>query len=160
MAVTLVLAAQKYLPFYVELQRHDDWRGRSGAEQISLLTPGGSPDPNMPALIDEVEDKTILILGYGSIGKAIEARLAPFGAHFIRVARSAAEGVTEPVSNTRTRSLPRTDILIIITPLTSETHHLIAAHRLALMETWNAAGQRRPRSQRRHCRASPRTRRI
>ena len=132
MAVTLVLAAQKYLPFYVELQRHADWRGRKDAEQISLLTPGGSPDPNMPALIDEVEGKTILILGYGSIGKAIEDRLAPFGAHFIRVARSAREGV-EPVSNLDAL-LPQADILIIITPLTSETQHLINAHRLALMK--------------------------
>jgi phosphoglycerate dehydrogenase-like enzyme len=132
MAVTLVLAAQKYLPFYVELQQHADWRGRSGAEQISLLTPGGSPDPNMPALIDEVEDKTILILGYGSIGHAIEARLAPFGPRFIRVARSAREGV-EPVSNLDAL-LPQADILIIITPLTSETHHLINADRLALMK--------------------------
>ncbi len=37
-------------------------------------------------------DKTVLIVGYGSIGAAIEARLTPFGVKVLRIARSAPEG--------------------------------------------------------------------
>jgi phosphoglycerate dehydrogenase-like enzyme len=73
-----------------------------------------------------------LIVGYGSIGKAIEARLAPFGANFLRVARNAHEGV-EPVSKLD-ELLGQADIVVLIIPLTSETRHLIDAKRLAKMK--------------------------
>src|SRR6266849_4391655 len=94
-AVAAVLAMQKYLPFYVEMQSQGDWAQRLQAREIYRLSHGG--ETNSLALVDEVADNTILIVGYGSIGQAIEARLAPFGPRFLRVARSARHGV-EPVS--------------------------------------------------------------
>jgi phosphoglycerate dehydrogenase-like enzyme len=128
-AVTAILAMQKYLPFYVDLQRRRDWDGKNEAEQIYLLHPDTAPNINLPVLIDEVADATILIVGYGSIGKAIETRLAPFGPTFLRVARSARPGV-EPVERLDDL-LGLADIIVLIMPLTSETHHLFDARRLA-----------------------------
>lgn len=40
-----------------------------------------------------MQDKEVLILGHGSIGRAVEARLRPFGARITGVARSARPGV-------------------------------------------------------------------
>ena len=131
-AVTAVLAMQKYIPFYVELQRRADWDSREKAEQIYLLSEGAKPGIGQPVLLDEIADKTILIVGYGSIGEAIEKRLAAFGANFLRIARSAREGV-EPVSKLDDL-LPKADIVILITPITSETRGLIDANRLAKMK--------------------------
>jgi phosphoglycerate dehydrogenase-like enzyme len=129
-AVTAVLAMQKYFPFYVELQRQGDWSMRKQAGEIYRLSHGKEANP--PALLDEVADTTILIVGYGSIGKAIEARLAPFGARFLRVARTPREGV-EPVSKLD-ELLGQADIVVLIIPLTSETRHLMDAKRLARMK--------------------------
>ena len=44
----------------------------------------------------ELDGRRVVIVGYGSIGRAVERRLVPFGARIGRVARSAREGV-EPV---------------------------------------------------------------
>lgn len=131
-AVTLVLAMQKYLPFYMNLQRRADWAGKDKAEDIYLLSEGAVREPACPVLVEEVAEKTILIVGYGAIGKAIEARLAPFGPSFLRVARSARDGVA-PVS-ALDEMLPRADIVILITPLTAETRHLMNAARLGRMK--------------------------
>ncbi len=131
-AVTAVLAMQKYIPFYVELQRQADWDSREKAEQIYLMSDGAKPGVGQPVLLDEIADKTILIVGYGSIGEAIEKRLAAFGPNFLRIARSAREGV-EPVSKLDDL-LPLADIVILITPITSETRGLIDANRLAKMK--------------------------
>jgi phosphoglycerate dehydrogenase-like enzyme len=131
-AVTAVLAMQKYIPFYVELQRQADWDSRENAEQIYLLSEGAKPGVGQPVLLDEIADKTILIVGYGSIGQAIETRLAAFGANFLRIARTAREGV-EPVAKLD-ELLPKADIVILITPITSETRGLMDANRLAKMK--------------------------
>ena len=129
-AVAAVLAMQKYLPFYVEVQQHGDWNMRWQAREIYHLSHNMEGGP--PALVDEIADYTILIVGYGSIGQAIEARLAPFGPTFLRIARSAREGV-EPVSKLD-ELLGLADIVVLIIPLTSETRHLMNAKRLAKMK--------------------------
>ena len=129
-AVAAVLAMQKYLPFYVEVQQQGDWTQRWQAGEIYHLSHDKEGGP--PALVDEVADYTVLIVGYGSIGQAIEARLAPFGPKFLRVARNAREGV-EPVSKLD-ELLGRADIVVLIIPLTSETRHLMDAKRLAKMK--------------------------
>ena len=90
------------------------------------------PELRSPALVDEVADTTVLIVGYGSIGRAIESRLAPFGARFLRVARHAREGVL-PVSQLD-ELLPQADVVVLVTPLTAETRHLMNAARIAGMK--------------------------
>jgi phosphoglycerate dehydrogenase-like enzyme len=131
-AVTAALAMQKYLPFYADLQAKADWSGKDKAEDIYLLSEGAVRDPDCPVLVEEISDKTVLIVGYGSIGEAVEARLTPFGCNFLRVARSAREGVS-PVA-ALDGLLPRADIVILTAPLTSETRGLMSAARLALMK--------------------------
>jgi phosphoglycerate dehydrogenase-like enzyme len=131
-AVTAMLAMQKYLPFYFDLQRRADWSGKDRAEDIYLLSEGARRDPDCAVLVEEAADKTVLIVGYGSIGAAVEARLAPFGCKFLRLARSARDGVA-PVSSLDD-VLPRADIVIITAPLTSETRHLINAARITSMK--------------------------
>jgi phosphoglycerate dehydrogenase-like enzyme len=128
-AVAAVLAMQKYFPFYVQMQEHGDWSKRWHARDIYHLSHG--MEGSSRALVDEVADYTILIVGYGSIGKAIEARLAPFGPKFLRVARRARDGV-EPVSKLD-ELLGMADIVVLIIPLTSETQHIMNAKRLAKM---------------------------
>jgi phosphoglycerate dehydrogenase-like enzyme len=129
-AVAAVLAMQKYLPFYVQMQEHGDWTKRWQAREIYHLSHG--KEGSSRALVDEVADYTVLIVGYGSIGQAIEARLTPFGPRFLRVARSARQGV-EPVSKLD-ELLGLADIVILIIPLTSETRNLMDAKRLAKMK--------------------------
>jgi phosphoglycerate dehydrogenase-like enzyme len=131
-AVTAALAMQKYLPFYFGLQQRADWAGKDKAEEIYLLSEGARRDPDCPVLVEEVADKTVLIVGYGSIGAAVEARLTPFGCKFLRVARSAREGVASVSS--LDELLPKADIVILTTPLTGETRGLINAARIARMK--------------------------
>ena len=131
-AVAVILAMQKHLPFYFSLQQQEDWGGRRQAAELahpSHVLPAGL---RSPALTDEMEVKTILIVGYGSIGSAIESRLAPFGPRILRVARRAREGVA-PVSQLD-ELLPQADIVVLITPLTPETMHLMNAGRIARMK--------------------------
>ena len=131
-AVTAVLAMQKYLPFYAELQRRADWSGKDKAEDIYLLSQGAVRDPDCPVLVEEICGKTVLIVGYGSIGQAVEARLTPFGCSFLRVARSARPDVS-PVT-ALDELLPLADIVILTMPLTPETRGLMNQARLAEMK--------------------------
>jgi phosphoglycerate dehydrogenase-like enzyme len=68
---------------------------------------------------DCLAGKTVLIVGYGSIGKAVERRLAGFDVAVIRVARSAREGVS-PVTDLP-ELLPEADVVILLAPVTGET---------------------------------------
>ena len=68
---------------------------------------------------DCLAGKTVLIVGYGSIGAAVERRLAGFDVTVCRVARSAREGVS-PVADLP-RLLPHADVVILLAPVTAET---------------------------------------
>ncbi len=131
-AVTAILAMQKYIPFYVDLQRRRDWNGKDEAEKIYLLREGTVPSSNMPALIDEIADMTVLIVGYGAIGQGIEARLAPFRPKFLRVARTSRAGV-EPVSRLDDL-ICQADVIVLIMPLTSETYRMFDRDRISRMK--------------------------
>ncbi len=79
----------------------------------------------------DVTGARVLILGYGSIGRAVEERLRPFGTSFVRIARQAREGV-HSVAELSTL-LPEADVIIDLLPLTHETRGLIDAEMLSLM---------------------------
>ena len=128
--VTAILAMQKNLSFFVDRQREGKWTLGQQANQIDHPLPTRIKNPAAP--MHEVADAVVLIVGYGSIGRGVEARLSPFGAKFLRVGRGAHEGV-KPVSNLD-RLLPSADIVVLTIPLTSETRHLFDAKRLARMK--------------------------
>ncbi|MFE3015867.1 2-hydroxyacid dehydrogenase [Streptomyces sp. NPDC059256] len=116
LALTLVLASLRGIPGFVRGQDGEEWR--SGF---------------YPALADS----SVLIVGYGSIGAAIEDRLAPFEcARVARIARSArttARGEVRPFTEVHSL-LPDADVVILSTPLTEDTRGLVDAEFLARMK--------------------------
>jgi phosphoglycerate dehydrogenase-like enzyme len=72
---------------------------------------------------EDIAGRTVMILGYGSIGGAVEARLAPFGVELIRVAGHARPGV-HPVAELA-GLLPRAQVLVVLLPFTAETDGLL-----------------------------------
>jgi phosphoglycerate dehydrogenase-like enzyme len=63
--------------------------------------------------------KTVLIVGYGSIGSAVERRLGGFDVQVLRVARSARPGISSVTD--LPRLLPAADVVVVLAPLTSQT---------------------------------------
>ncbi|GAA4878016.1 2-hydroxyacid dehydrogenase [Kitasatospora terrestris] len=111
-AVTLLLAALRGIPGLVRAQEAGRWS--SGFR---------------PALAD----RTVLVLGYGAIGSAVEARLAPFECEVLRVARTARSAPRGPVHglDELPSLLPRADAVVLTLPLTDRTRGLVDAAFLA-----------------------------
>jgi phosphoglycerate dehydrogenase-like enzyme len=81
---------------------------------------------------DSLAGKTVLIVGYGSIGQAVERRLTGFDVKVCRVARSARDGVS-PVSAIPDL-LPDADVVVVLAPVTNETVGMVDAAFLAQMK--------------------------
>ncbi|WP_455356710.1 2-hydroxyacid dehydrogenase [Streptomyces sp. SYSU K217416] len=116
LTLALVLASLRGIPGFVHGQDREEWRAGF-----------------YPALAD----KSVLIVGYGSIGAAIEDRLAPFEcARVARVARSARTTERGPVHalSELPALLPEADVVILSTPLTEQTKGLAGADFLARMK--------------------------
>lgn len=77
----------------------------------------------------ELAGSTVMILGYGEIGAAVEARLAPFDVDIIRVARRARPGVHS--TDRLTSLLGQADVLVVLLPLTPATNGLLDVDLLA-----------------------------
>ena len=76
--------------------------------------------------------KTVLIVGYGSIGAAVERRLSGFDVEVRRVARSARDGV-HPIGDVL-GLLPEADVVVLLAPVTTETIGMVDAAFLAAMK--------------------------
>jgi phosphoglycerate dehydrogenase-like enzyme len=109
-AMTLILAAQRDLPAYVRAADQGRWTTRT--------SPG-------------LSGRTVLMLGVGGVGRAVEARLQPFGAEVVRVARTAREGVNG-VSELPSL-LPDADVVVVVVRLDASTVRLVDAAFLARM---------------------------
>ncbi len=130
--LTVILASLKYIPFFVRMQATGDWRQRSGAEDLFHES---HPDEQrlLPLpLTDELAGKTVLIAGYGSIGRATEALLAPFGVNILRLSRSGGDGIAS--EDQLDTLLPQADVVVLLVPLTGHTRGWINAPRLARMK--------------------------
>jgi phosphoglycerate dehydrogenase-like enzyme len=130
--VTTILASYKYLPFYDDLRRGATWSRRFEAEDRYRATHATDKHFYPPVLLEELYGKRVLIVGYGHIGAAIEARLLPFGVEILRVARSARPGVAQIAQ--LPELLPQADAVVLVVPRTSETAGLIGAREIALMK--------------------------
>src|SRR6476469_7506060 len=131
--LSVVLAMLKYFPLFMDVQRSGDWKGRFGASSHYAEITGDARPLYPPVMLEELTDKRVLLVGYGSIGKEIERMLDPFHVEITRVARSAR---TEPLVHAVTeldRLLPKAQIVVLILPSTPETHWLIDARQLDLM---------------------------
>jgi len=76
--------------------------------------------------------KTVLIVGYGSIGAAVERRLNGFDVTVRRVARRARDGV-HPIDELPTL-LPGAHVVVLLAPVTTETIGMVNAAFLARMK--------------------------
>jgi phosphoglycerate dehydrogenase-like enzyme len=128
-----ILAAMKRFPLYRDLQNQQQWKGFATVVD-DFLGETGAPRGQYKVLAEDLAGKTVLIVGYGSIGEAIEARLTPFGVTVLRLARSAREHPKVSAVSELHALLPVADIVVLIVPLTDATHGLIAAPEIASMK--------------------------
>jgi len=117
--VAVILAMGRRLPEFGEMQRRTEWN-RAIAE----------PRSNQP--VDDLDGKIVLVLGHGSIGRALALRLAPFGARVVGIARHARQGA-EPLE-ALPRLLPDADVVVDLLPLTPDTQQFVNADFLARMK--------------------------
>ncbi|MFL6138072.1 MAG: 2-hydroxyacid dehydrogenase [Frankiaceae bacterium] len=110
-AVAAMLAAVRQFPRFVRAQAEGRWDY---------------------AGTGELAGRSVLIVGYGSIGAAIERRLAPFEVTVLRVSRTGRDGIA-PVE-ALPDLLPRADVVVLIVPLTAATRQLADAAFLARMK--------------------------
>jgi phosphoglycerate dehydrogenase-like enzyme len=81
---------------------------------------------------DCLAGKTVLIVGYGSIGQAVERRLSGFDVQVLRVARAAREGVSP--ASALPDLLTAADVVVLLLPVTSATIGMVDASFLAAMK--------------------------
>jgi phosphoglycerate dehydrogenase-like enzyme len=113
-ALALILASQRGIPDFVRAAEKGEWRPR--------------PYPSLA-------DRSVLLVGYGGVGKAIEARLLPFETTVTRVASSERvdeRGTIHAVA-ALPELLPEADIVVIGVPLTEATTNLVDDSFLSLM---------------------------
>ncbi|MCH8626956.1 2-hydroxyacid dehydrogenase [Arsenicicoccus piscis] len=118
LAATLILAAQRRLPDYLESEGERRWDDRR-------FEPG-------------LADKKVMIIGYGEIGQAIARRLLPFETTLTAVASRDRDG-DELVDHIHALDdvdtlLPEQDVVVLIVPLTDATERLVDADFLARMK--------------------------
>lgn len=80
-------------------------------------------------------DRRVLLVGYGGVGKAIEARLLPFETHVTRMASREREDSSGKIFGIDTlyEQLPLHDIAVVTVPLSEQTRQLVDAKFLAAM---------------------------
>jgi phosphoglycerate dehydrogenase-like enzyme len=81
---------------------------------------------------DQLATKSVLIVGYGAIGAAVERRLAGFEVTVARVARSARPGVA--ALGDLPGLLPAADVVVLLVPATPETAGMVDGAFLAAMK--------------------------
>jgi phosphoglycerate dehydrogenase-like enzyme len=134
LTLALILASLRGIPRFVQGQEAEEWHAGF-----------------YPALAD----RTVMIIGYGSIGAAIEDRLAPFECErIVRVARTARPSPATTLPTKRSalppsiepprgpvhalselpELLPTADVVILSTPLTEATKGLAGADFLARLK--------------------------
>lgn len=106
LTLALILASQRGIPDFVRSAERGKWS---------------------PTLQSSLADRSVVLIGYGGVGQAIEARLRPFEVSVVRVARTAR---TDQYGNvygfeSLAELLPHADIVVIAVPLTDETTNLV-----------------------------------
>ncbi|RKN49416.1 2-hydroxyacid dehydrogenase [Micromonospora endolithica] len=113
--VTAILAQLRAFPAMIRAQARREWAYAEVAPT------------------DEVAGKRVLIVGAGSIGSAVRARLEPFGVTFTMVARTARPEQGVHAVAELPALLPDADVVVLLVPLTEQTRGLVDAGFLAAM---------------------------
>jgi len=109
--VAAILAAERDLPSFAREQAGQRWSYR---------------------FTGNLATKTVLIVGYGSIGAAVERRLAGFEVGVRRVARRPRDGVAG--LGDLPGLLPEADVVVVLAPVTPDTIGMVDAAFLARMK--------------------------
>lgn len=121
LALSLMLAAQRHLPHHVLSQARGTW---------DRSAPRGQPWRSLA-------DATVLVIGYGGIGKALTRRLLACECEVLAVASTDRPGddLVDRVHGTDRlpELLPRADAVALSLPLTERTQGLLDARALALL---------------------------
>ncbi len=116
----LILALTTHLPGYQRLIRAGAWQR---AEQFCLL--------DLP--IRELSGKTLGIVGYGELGRAVARMAEAFGMRVL-IARRPGSPNGQPERPSLEECLPQIDVLSLHCPLAENTRNLIGERELALMK--------------------------
>jgi phosphoglycerate dehydrogenase-like enzyme len=111
--VMALLAAAKGFPELVRAQDRSEWLSR-------------------PPGLGELEGSRALVVGMGQIGRAIADRLRALNVEVTGVRRSGAEGSLRP--DEWRAHLPNFDWVVLATPLTTGTSHLVGSSELGAMK--------------------------
>ncbi|MBF8186490.1 2-hydroxyacid dehydrogenase [Nonomuraea sp. K274] len=111
-AVGAMIAVLRDFPGFVDAQRRGEWT----YHHTGVLA-----------------DSTVLIVGYGSIGAALERRLDGFEVEVVRVARSPREGVHG--MDELPALLPQADVVVLLVPATPHTTGMVDAAFLGRMKS-------------------------
>lgn len=114
LGVGLILAALRGFPDFVRSQDRGEWRPNDRRRSLA--------------------DRQVLIVGYGSIGEALERRLLPFECSVVRVARRARTEAGVHGVDELPALLPQADVVVMLLPNTTETKGMVDAKFLASMK--------------------------
>lgn len=114
LAVGMMIASQRGIPDFVRNQATGTW---DNAQRPSLA------------------DRRVLLVGYGGVGKAIEARLLPFETEVTRLASRGREDGRGRIYGIDSlfEQLPLHDIVVVSVPLSEQTRQLVDDRFLAAM---------------------------
>jgi D-2-hydroxyacid dehydrogenase (NADP+) len=122
-AISLMLALSRQLHFLRDHQHARHWRPMQGDRRIRE---------------DEIEGKTVLIVGLGGIGRRLAQLCKAFGMTVIGTRRDPGKGggaADEVHADAQLgRLLPRADFVVLTTALTRETTALVGREQLAAMK--------------------------
>jgi len=129
-----ILAVLKYFPFFQEVQRSGEWKRRFEASARYASITGDTRPLYPPVMLEELTGKTVLLVGYGSIGKEIERMLAPFHVSLLRVARSARANPLVHAASELDTLLPLAQVVVLILPATPDSNKMIGERQFELMQ--------------------------
>ena len=132
--LSAILAMLKHFPLFLDVQRSGEWKRRfeASAEYAEIASDSRVHYP--PVMIEDLAGKTVLLVGYGSIGKDIERMLEPFDVELIRVARTARENPTVHAVGELDALLAKAQVIVLILPSSQATRWLIDARQFSLMQ--------------------------
>jgi phosphoglycerate dehydrogenase-like enzyme len=131
--ISAILATLKYFPLYFDVQRSGLWKRRFEASAQYARITGDARPHYPPVMLEELTGKSVLLVGYGAIGKEIERMIAPFHVELTRIARTARAKPPVHAVAELDNLLPQAEIVILILPSTVESHHLISRRQFSLM---------------------------
>ena len=122
-AIALMLALSRQLHFLRDAQHEKRWRPMQGDRRVRE---------------DEIDGKTVLIVGMGRIGQRLAALCKAFGMTVLGTRRDpkAGGGLADEIhaDSALLSLMPRADYVVLTTALTPETTGLIGAKQLAAMK--------------------------